>query len=210
MRLPDREDMKHSNISAVILAGGRNSRMGGLDKAMLCVGGKSILERSISVLQEIFQELIIVTNDTRAYNYKGIKTVKDEIKDIGPLGGIYTGLNQLSAKAGFFVACDMPFLHNDMILRQIDYFNQAPCEALVSRVGGLIEPLHAIYRNTLKVKIPSFLENNKEHSIKGFLKTINVCYFELEDTVSNRQCFKNINTPEELAGLRKIGTDTAL
>lgn len=177
--------------------------MGGSDKALVCVEGQPILERSISVLEKVFKELIIITNDTRTYNYKGIKIVKDEIKDIGPLGGIYTGLCHLSGNAGFFVGCDMPFLHNDIILRQIDYFNRTPSDALVPRIDGLIEPLHAVYSKVLQEGIASFLKDNKEHSIKEFLKTINVRYFELEDTVLNRHCFKNINTPLDF---KRVGT----
>lgn len=195
--------MKYKDISAVILSGGLNTRMGGRDKAMLRVEGKPILERSISVLGEIFEELVIVTNDTRAYNYDGVKVVKDEIKNIGPLGGIYTGLYHVNGNAGFFVGCDMPFLHNGMIVRQIDYFNRKPCDALVPRIGSLIEPLHAIYRKAVKDKITSFFKNNKERSIKEFLKTIDTRYFELDDTVSNRQCFKNINTPGEFRGFNR-------
>jgi len=197
--------MKYTNISAVILAGGRNTRMEGSDKAMLCVEGQPILERLISVLGKIFEELVIVTNDRRTYNYKGIKIVKDEIKDIGPLGGIYTGLNQLSAKAGFFVGCDMPFLHNDIIRQQVDYFNRVSCDALVPSVGGLIEPLHAVYKKSLKDKLEEFIKKSKDLSIKSFLKETKVYYWDLEDTQVNRNIFKNINTPEDL---RKIGTDT--
>lgn len=194
--------MKYKDISAVILAGGRNTRMGGSDKAMLCVEGQPILERSMSVLGEIFEELIIVTNDTRTYNYDGVKVVKDEIKNIGPLGGIYTGLCNLTGNAGFFVGCDMPFLHNGIIQRQVDFFNQTPCDAFVPKIGSLIEPLHAIYRNTLKDKITFFLKDKKERSIKKFLKTIDARYFELDDTDFNRHCFKNVNTPEELRDLQ--------
>lgn len=194
--------MKYTNISAVILAGGCSTRMGGSDKAMLRVEGKPIIERSLSVLGEIFEELIIVTNGARTYSYEGVKIVKDEIKNIGPLGGIYTGLCNLTGNAGFFVGCDMPFLHNGIIHRQVDFFNQMQCDAFVPRIGSSIEPLHAIYRNTLKDKILSFLKDSKERSIKEFLKTIDVRYFDLDDTDLNRHCFKNVNTPEELRGLQ--------
>ena len=190
--------MTYTNISAVILSGGRNTRMEGRDKAMLSVAGQPILERSISVLEQIFEELIIVTNDTRTYNYKGIKIVKDEIKNIGPLGGIHAGLGYLSGKAGFFVGCDMPFLHNDIIRQQVEHFNRTPCDALVPRIGGSIEPLHAVYKTSLKDKINNFVKKSDDHSIRSFLKTTNVHFFDLQDTASNRQCFRNINTPEDL------------
>lgn len=187
--------MKYTNISAVILAGGRNTRMGGSDKAMLCVEGRPIIERSISVLGEIFQEIVIVTNDTRTYNYDGVKIIKDEIKNIGPLGGIYTGLCHVSGNAGFFVGCDMPFLHNAMICRQADFFNRMPCDALVAKVGAFLEPLHAIYRTSLKDKMINFINNNTAYSIKKFLEAIDAHYWDLENTSFYRHIFKNLNTP---------------
>jgi molybdopterin-guanine dinucleotide biosynthesis protein A len=187
--------MKYQDISAVILAGGRNTRMGGRDKALLRVEGQPIIERSISVLREIFQEIVIVTNDTRAYEYDGVKIVKDEIKNIGPLGGIYTGLRHVTGNAGFFVACDMPFLHNGSIRQQIEFFNQSPCEALVPKINAHIEPLHAVYSKIVRERIASFIKDTQECAIKDFLKTINTCYFGLDDTVLSKHCFKNLNTP---------------
>ncbi len=89
----------------------------------------------------------------------------------------------------------MPFLHNDIIHQQVDYFNQTPCEAFVPRIDSHIEPLHAVYSKTLRKRIASFLEDNEERSIKEFLKIINARYFELDDTVLSQYCFKNLNTP---------------
>lgn len=187
--------MKYRTVSAVILAGGRNTRMGGRDKALLRVEGQPIIERSISVLREIFQEIVIVTNEARSYNYDGVTIVKDEIKNIGPLGGIYTGLRHVTGNAGFFTACDMPFLHNGSIRQQIEFFNQFPCDALVPRINAHIEPLHAVYSKILRERIASFIKDTQAYSIKDFLKTINVRYLEFDDTVLSKHCFKNLNTP---------------
>ena len=193
--------MKYKDIAAVILAGGRNTRMGGSDKAMLLVEGRSILERSISVLKEIFEEVIIVTNDTRTYNYDGVKVVKDEIKNIGPLGGIYTGLCSVNEEAAFFVACDMPFLQKDLIFRIAGAFKDSCHDALLPRVGDRIEPLCAVYKSSLKGEIYNYIRDNKDYAIKRFLENVNVGYLECENDDFYAQAFKNVNTPEDTRGI---------
>lgn len=201
----DSFDMKYKDITAVILAGGRNTRMGGSDKAMLLVEGRSILERSISVLKEIFEEIIIVTNDTRTYNYDGVKVVKDEIKNIGPLGGIYTGLCSIKNEAAFFVACDMPFLQKDVILKIVGAFKSSDRDALLPRAGDRIEPLCAVYKSSLKEKIYNYLRDNKDYAIKRFIESVNAGYLECENDDFYAHAFKNVNTPEDARGIMPPG-----
>ena len=63
----------------------------------------------------VFEELIIITNDPGEYSSLGLPMHEDLIKGLGPLGGIYTGLEKMPERLGFFVACDMPFLNEDLI-----------------------------------------------------------------------------------------------
>ncbi|MFH1245930.1 MAG: molybdenum cofactor guanylyltransferase [Candidatus Omnitrophota bacterium] len=190
--------------SAIILAGGENKRMNGVDKAGLIVNGLSILQRSILVLKELFSEILVVTNEKRNYSLEGITVVKDIINGAGPLGGIYTGLSYMKEEAGFFVACDMPFLRGDLILKLWDNFNQADYDAIVPRRNGEIEPLHAVYKKGLKDNLSWYLNNNSgDYSIRNFLKTVNVYYLDLEDTSEFKNAFRNINTPEDIARIKK-------
>ncbi len=190
----------NGNIGAAILAGGKNSRMSGSNKAFIKINGAAIIERSIKILQGIFEELIIVTNSPEEFKSFGKEAtiITDIIKNVGPLGGIHAALSVTSKKGIFFVACDMPFLHNALILRQLKDFEKASCECLVPRIGGSIEPLHAVYKKSLKDKISSFIKEGADYSIRGFLETINVCYWDLESSRFNRGIFKNLNTKEDL------------
>ncbi len=191
------------NFSAVILAGGENFRMGGRDKSQIIVEGRTILEKSIDILKLIFSEILIVTNEKRDYVFSGVAVIRDEFKGRGPLGGIHAGLNAIEKKGAFFLACDMPFLHNGLILRLVDYFNQADYDAVVPRYNGHMEPLYAVYRKELKGKVGEFLGKNTSCSVRDFLKNINVCYLDLEDSRDWGNVFKNINTPEDLAEVKK-------
>jgi molybdopterin-guanine dinucleotide biosynthesis protein A len=188
------------NISAAILSGGKNKRMGGRNKAFVEIDGAPLIQKTIKLLKEIFPDVFIVTNSPAEYSAykKDCRIIGDEIKDIGPLGGIHAALSKTSKEAVFFVACDMPFLHNAYIRKELEYFDKVDCEAFVPRVGTLIEPLHAVYKKNLKDKICGFVKNSGDHSIRSFLETIDVAYWDLEDDLLLRNMFKNLNTEEDL------------
>ncbi|MFH1799041.1 MAG: molybdenum cofactor guanylyltransferase [Candidatus Omnitrophota bacterium] len=192
------------NISAAILAGGKNSRMG-KDKAFIRINGVTLVQKTVTQLRRIFKEVVIVTNSPRKYEpyKKHALIVTDIIKNKGPLSGIHSALSQITHKSVFFVACDMPFLHNDMIERLLIYFNNNECDALVPKIGTRIEPLHAIYKTRLKGNLEYFLKNSKNYSVRNFLQTVNTKYMELEDVLVNRHIFKNINSPSDLKNIKK-------
>lgn len=194
------ENKVYGKVAAAVLAGGKNSRMKGKNKALLRINGVFLIERTAKLLKEIFEEVIIVTNspgDFKQYKNYAVIT-EDIIKDTGPLGGIHSALSRTSKEAVFFAACDMPFLHNALILRQLQVFDQTNCECLVPRIESSIEPLHAVYKKDLKDKISAFVKGSKGYSIRSFLKTIDVRYLDLENNRFNRNIFKNLNTMEDL------------
>lgn len=193
------------DIAGAVLAGGRNKRMGGVNKAFINIDGLPIVQRTLNILQGIFDEIILVTNSPLDYTAYGKKCVivTDIIKDAGPLGGIHAALNYTSKKNVFFVACDMPFLHNGIIIRQLRRMSETDSDAVVPRAGPLIEPLHAVYKKDLKDRISYFLKNSRDYSIRHFLETITVYYWDLEDTGVHRDIFKNLNMPEEVTEARR-------
>jgi len=213
--------MTYRKISGAILAGGKAARFGGKNKAFIEAGpvippaflrkqeggtnGMPIIQRSIGLLKEIFDEIIIVTNSPGEYTlYKeDCLIVTDILKGKGPLGGIHAGLTYTSKEAIFFVACDMPNLHNDIIRRQIKHFEGMNCDALVPRVGTFLEPLHAVYKKSLKDKLGSFLRKGSDYSVRSFLETIKVSYWDLPADAFHRGIFRNINTLEDLKGAEK-------
>lgn len=190
---------KFLGISAAILAGGKNSRMGGKDKAFLRFKGYPLIERTISVLRPIFSEIFIVTNSPQSYDRYSNKTtiIEDGIKEIGPLGGIYTALSQTKKEAVFFVACDMPFLHNGFIERQVSEFVKKDADVFVPRVGDCIEPLHGIYRKRISERLLLFLQTSQRRSLREFLQTVKTAYWELADTAAHRKYFTNVNSRQE-------------
>ncbi len=195
----------NSDIACAILAGGKNARMKGRNKAFLKIDSTPLIQKTISLLAGIFDEILIITNSPGQFcSYQDKCCIlEDKIKEIGPIGGIYTGLSEANKEAVFFAACDMPNLHNDLILKQISYFNRVKCDAVIPRIGSLIEPLHSIFKTNLKSNFYDFIKASRDYSIRSFLQTINVSYMDLEDNQFHRHIFKNINTIEEWEEINK-------
>lgn len=191
---------KLKNVAAAVLAGGNNSRMSGQNKALIQIKGVPIIQRTITLLDEIFEEIIIVANFTENFKLYEDKVllIKDIFRDTGPLGGIHSALTYTSKDAVFVVACDMPFLCHHVIRTLGDCSNMLHCDCLVPRIGSVIEPLHAVYNKNVKDAISEYLINGNDKSIKKFLTTINVHYLDLDDNSVNRNIFCNINTPDDL------------
>jgi len=190
---------KVANIACAVLTGGKNTRMSGRNKAYLLIDGIPIIQRTIDLLKGIFKDIILVTNspdDYRQYE-GGCLIVTDIIRDVGPLGGIHAALSGVSQDAVFFVACDMPFLHNGIIRRQIEYFQRVRCDAVIPKIGDSIEPLHGIYSTALIDKIERYVNESSDYPVRGFLDTIDTAYFELPDEEDSRRVFSNINTAQD-------------
>lgn len=128
-------------ITALILAGGRARRMGGIDKREIVVEGKTIFERQCEVLAGRVDEIIVSSG--RAI--EGYRTVVDPIEGAGPVAGIAAGLAAARTPWLFVIAGDMPHLSGALIDRMIERAIDS-IDAVGVRVGALPEPLFALFR----------------------------------------------------------------
>lgn len=193
-----------ADISAVILAGGRNSRYGGRIKASLQIKGKTLIDSILETVKPLFEEVIIVTNSPEAYSqYKGIKITGDILKNVGPLGGLHAGLSACSTKAAFLFASDMPSLSGKLIFEMCDMYRNSDYEVLMPRTGTGIEPLHSIYSSGLFEKLAGFLDSSRKLAIRDFLPKTKVEYFDPAAIGFNSNVFFNINTPGDLEKFEK-------
>ena len=193
------------NIGCSILAGGKNSRLGGKDKAFLKINNCTIIENNLYFLEQIFEEIILVTNNPEKFSSlnNNIKIVSDKIKNIGPLGGIYSALYHTKKQAIFFTPCDMPFLNKNLIIDLITTFNNVKCDAIIPRINNNIEPLYAIYSKEILKKLQNHIIETKKYSIRSFYDKINVHYLDLSDNETNKKTFTNINTPDDIKNISK-------
>lgn len=190
-------------IAGLILAGGRNTRMGGMDKSRIPVNGAPLIHSIARLLQSLFPEVILVSNRPELQGDLPGRVViaSDLYKGRGPLGGLHSGLIHATAQAVFCVACDMPSLNRELIERQIDEFHAAVAggyEILIPRIGELIEPLHGIYLKKLEPLVGKICSGEGQYSIRVLLGQARTCYWDLEDRPHLRSAFFNLNTPKDL------------
>ncbi|HAF28917.1 MAG TPA: hypothetical protein DCG75_07700 [Bacteroidales bacterium] len=190
---------EQNNVSAVILAGGANKRFNGKTKANIQISGVRIIARTIKVLHELFDDIIIVTNTPEDFKgYQHFTLVPDEIKHVGPLGGIHAALKVAKHDAIFVFASDMPCISSKLVKKHIEFYTKRSCDAAIPRINDFKEPLHAIYHKRIFNKLDTFLKGADKYSIENFIKDLNVRYHNLEDLEEYRKAFININTPEDL------------
>jgi len=186
-------------MTAIILAGGKASRMSGQDKAFLEIDNEPIINAQLRALKKLFKEIIIVTNLPEKYGVvKGIKVVSDIILHQGPLGGIYSGLMASNSFYNFVVACDMPYIDTGLI--EYMYKKSSGYDAVVPRLNKRYEPLYSFYsKNCLKF-IGQLLDKKMFKINKLFSKIMvkEISSEEIGQFALGARIFTNINTREDL------------
>lgn len=185
--------------TAVILAGGKSSRMG-FDKQFMKIKEERLLEIIINKLKKEFEDIIIVTNKPEKYIGNSCRIVCDEIKQKGPLGGIYSGLKESSSKYVYFVACDMPNINIDYIRYMKEKIKDLDVGACITRVGDKLEHFNGFYSRDVINEIEKlFLEDCR--AIVYLTNKVNTLYIQEQDARKfspSWEMFLNINTREEL------------
>jgi len=190
-------------ISGVILAGGASRRFGGITKSNIVVDGEKIISRIINTINDLFSEIIIITNTPSEFqDLSRYRVASDHFQNAGPLAGIHSGLILSENDAIFVFAGDMPFLSKEIIEEQTRQFRLNESEILIPRIGELIEPLHSIYRVSVLPRMERFLAEGKNRAVRDFLSGLHVDYFILQDSEENRRAFTNINTQRDIDSIK--------
>ncbi len=192
-----------TKMSAVILAGGNSMRMG-QNKAFLQIHGVPIINRIYTLLKELFEEIIIVTNQKDLFRNFDSKIHADLIPNKGALGGLYTGIFFSSFPHAFSVACDMPFLSRALIEFLVNKVNEE--DAIVPRTADGLQPLHAIYSKACLGAMKTIIEQDKQRVI-DFYDLVRVKIIDEREFLHldpRRESFINVNTREELRVVRTV------
>lgn len=166
-----------NQTSAVVLAGGRSSRLG-QDKAFLKINGQFLMERILEKLAQLSDELIVVTNEPDKYDQFEAVIVGDAFPGKGALGGIYSGVRAATRSHSLVVACDMPFLNLSLLRYMQGLASQH--DVVIPRVGELTEALHAIYSRNCLPFVEEHLKAG-DLSIVSFFPRVRVRYVEREE-----------------------------
>jgi molybdopterin-guanine dinucleotide biosynthesis protein A len=182
------------SVSALILAGGKARRMGGVAKHQLVVGGRTIFERLTSVLAPRVQEILVAT----AADIPGYRCVHDVLPDVGPLAGIAAGLEAALTPWLLVVAGDMPHLTGAVVDELLAAATDVD-DAVGVRIDGLPEPLVAMLHRRALPAVTRRLANRR-YKAAGLLteERLHVRWLDLD---AHRQAFFNVNEPEDLGGI---------
>ncbi len=185
-------------ITGILLAGGKNSRMG-VNKAFLEIDGIRLIEKALNIYRRLFSEIVIVTNDPLSYlEFTDAMIVTDIYKGKGPLCGIYTGLFYAKNDYAFFCPCDMPFLNEDFIAYLIGQTGHH--DVIVPELAYGYQPLHAIYSRKCLPSIKRLLLMDKL-KITGFYRDMRVLTIgeeQISPFNNDGRLFHNLNTPEDI------------
>ncbi len=185
-------------MTGIILAGGKNTRMG-IDKAFIEINGRRMIDKTLEIYQQLFSEILIVTNDPLPYlEFTRAAIVTDIYKGKGPLGGIYTGLFYSNKPYSFVSACDMPYLNKDFI----EYLAglSGKHDVIVPKLTEGYQPLHAIYSRNCLPSIKRLLMLDKL-KITGFYRDMRVLEIAQEQILpfnKDGRLFQNLNTPRDV------------
>ncbi len=193
-------------VTGVVQAGGKSTRMGGRPKALIQLGGRSIVERVVAALTPVVDDVLVVTNTPELYAFLGLPMVADVYPDHGSLGGIYSGLSA-AGEIAFTVACDMPFLHPEVVRLVVARAGEG--DVVIPRVGEQYETMHAAYG---KACLPHIEERLRAGRLKivGFFDRVRVVEIDEAEIARFRDpavAFMNVNTPDELERARALAAE---
>ena len=137
-------------LSAIILSGGKSSRMGRA-KAMLPFDDKPLIAHLVQRLSRRFSDVVVVTAQNQALPTLPATVVHDEVAYQGPVGGICYGLQAIRGTAAFVTSCDVAFLQLpfiDYLISQLDH-DEKVYDVVVPMWQDRLQPLHAVYRRSV-------------------------------------------------------------
>lgn len=191
-------------ISIAIMAGGQSSRMG-TNKALVEVGGQRIIERILTRVHGLGDEVLLITNTPAEYAYLGLPAFPDLLPGKGPLGGLYTALSHARNEYLLALSCDLPFLNRDLLAYLIGLRHGYDVVVPLNR-EGYPQSMQAVYGKGCLEPIRRSLEAERLKVIDFFpaVRVRKVAGDEIDRFDPQRLSFLNVNTPEDLAEARRL------
>lgn len=190
--------------AAIILSGGKSSRMG-TNKALLKINEKTNIERIADNLKVLFDDIILVTNEPEHYQFLGLRMVSDQYPGMGPLAGVHAGLEASDFDVNFVVACDMPFVSVELANALVN--NCSHYDAVVPVINGKQHPLFSVFKKETANKIEQSITGGRLR-MKHLLDDLNVLYVTETELRAYSQLdlervFFNMNHPNEYEEAKK-------
>ena len=182
--------------SAIILAGGKSSRMGRA-KALLEFDGEPLITHLVRGLSRLFRETVIVAAPGQELPSLEATVVRDEVAYQGPVGGITYGLGAASGETCFVTSCDVAFLNAPLIAYLVAQISNH--DVVVPYWEERFQPLHAMYRRSVLPLLAGQLERGELRPIYLFdkVRTLKIGAEEIRRFDPEGLSFFNMNSPAD-------------
>jgi molybdopterin-guanine dinucleotide biosynthesis protein A len=190
-------DTRHlTPCSAIVLAGGKSSRMG-QPKALLRFDDEPLIVHVVRTLARLFADIVVVTAPEQELPTLPVTLVRDTVAYQGPVGGILYGLQVAHTEVCFVTSCDAPFLNLALLSYLLS--QSADYDVVVPYWQERLQPLHAVYRRSVAPLLQEQLERGELRPIFLYKKvrTREVREDELRRFDPEGLSFNNMNSPED-------------
>ncbi len=197
-------------MNAIILAGGRGRRIGGIAKAFLRLGDATFIDRILSVLAPLFDAVVIAASDPGPFARLGARVVSDEKEGMGPLMGLYTGLKASDSERSFVTTADTPLLQAGLVRRLVEESEEESeeesdgCDALVPSWERGLEPLCAVYARSCIPAIEKVLDQGRIIAFYPLVRVRVVPEHAVRQSDPQGLSFLNVNTREDYERLLRV------
>lgn len=190
-----------SQITGVILAGGRGRRMGGVDKGLVEIDGRPLVAHVLEALRPQVGRVVINANRNRErYAALGCAVVADAITGYhGPLAGIASAMEAADTPYLLTVPCDGPLLPADLAARLHARLNAEDAELCVAHDGGRLQPIFALLRRTLLPRLLAYVAGGG-HKVEEWCQQQRLAVADFADCA---EAFVNVNTPADRTAVER-------
>ena len=194
-----------TSIAAVILAGGKGERLGGVNKALLTIGNERFIDRAMAVTEGCAPRLLAIGRSQFEVP-EGLVQVHDLDTDYaGPLAGVAAAVDHLASsppKLLFSLAVDTPLFPPDFLARALPLLDNAP--AVIACYGDQDYPTNAMWNFSALSALPDGLRTGTApRSLKRLGESLGAVQLDYS-SVNDVDPFRNANTLEDLAFLRNV------
>ncbi len=177
-------------LTGIILAGGKSSRMGE-DKGLMLFEGKPMIQYIIEVVKPLVKSIVIIAND-KEYEQFGYPIYEDLIKGKKPLAGIYTGLKHSTTTKNLVMSCDVPYVNEEVLKLLIENCN---VDVVIPLKGDRTHQLIGVYDKKCIDIFKMELEND-QRKIKMAIEKLNCKTIDANHI--NDKIFNNINSKNDI------------
>jgi molybdopterin-guanine dinucleotide biosynthesis protein A len=187
-----------TGATAIVLAGGRSSRMGS-PKALLLFDDEPLIAHVVATLRRLFAEVVVVAAPGQQLPSLPVTLVRDEVEYQGPVAGIYYGLRAAGGDVSFVASCDSAFLNVDLISHLVSQIPEH--DVVVPHWQGRYQPLHAVYRQSVWPLLAEQLARGELRPVYLFdrVRTRRIDEEEIHRFDPDGLSFFNMNTPADYA-----------